>query len=143
MFDRVRTRRHFKAGGLKALAAPRHVCAWLAIVGLYVQLFAAGFCTAGVNPAFADDGLTAFPICHSQGSAENSATQQGDNAPTQHSTCPFCAIHCNAVMVITPSLIALVSAAIVSVKLERASFAVPPPALFFAGASPRGPPISA
>lgn len=143
MFDRVRTRRHFKASSLTALTARRHVYAWLAIVGLYVQLFAAGFCTAGFNPAFADDGLNAAPICHSQGSAENSATQQGDNAPAHHHTCPFCAIHCNAVMVLTPSLIALVSAAIVSVKLERASFAVPSAALFFAGASPRGPPVSA
>ncbi|HKH81087.1 MAG TPA: DUF2946 family protein [Methylovirgula sp.] len=141
MFDRMCTRG--KAGGLDAASARRHIGAWLAILGLYVQLFAAGLCTAG-SPLSIDassGNLAAFPICHTPGSSDQSAPAQGP-APVHHA-CPFCALHCKAAMVMAPSVGAPERFVAISTPATQALFIVPAPARYSAGASPRGPPASA
>ncbi|MFZ3177595.1 MAG: hypothetical protein WBC64_00195 [Methylovirgula sp.] len=115
-------------------SARRRFCAGLAILGLYVQLFAAGLCTAGFAPA-----AGAFPICHTPATGS-----QPDQAPAQdHRPCPFCALHCKAAMVLPPSIGAPERFTAAAVRSEHAAFLVPAPARFSISAPPRGPPASA
>lgn len=139
MFDRICGRRILRAGRRNAAGmARRHVPAWLAILGLYVQLFAAGLCTAGtpLDPALGTQG--ALPICHT-GSDQSAPAQ--DRAPADHA-CPFCALHCQAAMVMAPSFGAPERFVVVSAQAAQPPFIVPSPARFPAGAPPRGPPAS-
>jgi hypothetical protein len=142
VFDRIDGRRILNAGGLSAPGGVyRHLSAWLAILGLYVQLFAAGLCTAGspFDPALGNSGQGAFPICHAA-AGDPSAPAQGP-APA-HQACPFCALHCQAAMVFAPSVGSLQSFVAVSSEATQAPFVTPNAARFPAGAPPRGPPPS-
>jgi hypothetical protein len=117
----------------------RRFCAGLAILSLYVQLFAAGLCGSSfaVSPAAAG----AFPICHTRASGSPS-----DQAPAQdqaHHDCAFCALHCKAAMVLPPSIGAPHRFVAATTRIESASFIVPAPARFPISAPPRGPPASA
>jgi hypothetical protein len=142
VFDRIFRRRIVRAGRRDAAGmARRQLSAWLAILGLYVQLFAAGLCTSGtpfsIDAAFAQG---AFPICHT-GSGDPSAPAQ-DQAPGHHA-CPYCAIHCKAAMLLAPAIGAPESFAAVATQATPAPFAIPGHARFSLGAPPRGPPASA
>jgi hypothetical protein len=121
----------------------RYFVAWLAILGLYVQLAAAGLCTAGLplapDPA---TGLSVFPICHSPSSDDIAAQTPGDPAPAHQHDCPFCAVHCHAAMGMAPAISGLDSIADVSAQVVPAALIVPQAARFPAGAPPRGPPTS-
>lgn len=139
MFDRIRRGRILSAGGLGvAGGVRRHVSVWLAILGLYVQLFAAGLCTAGLalNPAAGDPG--AFPICHARADGNAPAPAQGQ----VHHPCPFCALHCQGAMVMAPSVGAPERFVAVASQATETTFVAPTPARFRAGAPPRGPPPS-
>jgi Protein of unknown function (DUF2946) len=117
-----------------------HISAWLAILGLYVQLFAAGLCTAGspLDPALANSAQGGFPICHASGGGDQSAPAQG---PAQaHHACPFCALHCQAAMVLAPLIASPQSFVAGSSEAAPAPFVTPRAARFPAGAPPRGPP---
>lgn len=122
----------------------RQIAAWLAIVGLYVQLAAAGLCSCGLPVASAAPG--AFPICHTQSaaSADHGTKQaQNDRAPAHHEQpCPFCTVHCHAAMALAPSIAALDHVSIVAKSTHVAAFVIPSPARFSLGAPPRGPPQS-
>lgn len=117
----------------------RRFCAALAIFSLYVQLFSAALCTAG-SPASADalTNQSAFPICHTPNS--------GGSAPAQdqaHRNCPFCALHCKAAMVLSPSIGVPEHFVAIAAHAELKFFLFPAPARFSLGAPPRGPPTSA
>jgi hypothetical protein len=131
VFDRIGRESWGAVGG-----RGRRFCAALAILSLYVQLFAAGLCTAGSSAdALANQG--AFPICH---------TSDGGSAPAQdqaHQACPFCALHCKAAMVMSPSIGTPERFVAVAAHAELTSFLVPAPTRFSLGAPPRGPPASA
>jgi hypothetical protein len=117
--------------------SPRRFCAALAILSLYIQLFAAGLCAAG-SPANALATQGGFPICHTPAS--------GGSAPAQdqaHHDCPFCALHCKAAMVLSPSPGTPAPFVAAAAHAELASFIVPASARFSLGAPPRGPPASA
>jgi hypothetical protein len=115
----------------------RRLCAGLAIFGLYVQLFAAGLCGSALAQSLA--GPSAFPICHTPASGSPS-----DQAPAQdHRSCPFCAVHCKAAMVLPPSVGAPERFVAAATRIEPAHFLVPAPARFSISAPPRGPPASA
>lgn len=141
MFDRIGRRRTLSAGGFRASSgAYRHISAWFAILGLYVQLFAAGLCTAGspFDAALANSAQGSFPICHASGSSDQPAPAQGP--ASAHHACPFCALHCQAAMVLAPSVGSPQSFVAVSSEATSASFVTPHAARFPAGAPPRGPP---
>jgi hypothetical protein len=132
VFGRIDTERW----KMRAVGA-RRFCAALAILSLYVQLFAAGLCTTG-SPADALANQGGFPICHTP--------ESGGSAPAQdqaHHDCPFCALHCKAAMVLSPSIGAPEPFVAVRAHAELASFLVPAPARFSLSAPPRGPPASA
>jgi hypothetical protein len=126
-------RRGWNVGAVSARG--RRFCAALAILSLYVQLLAAGLCTAG-SPADALANQGAFPICHTPGGGSPPAQDQA------HHDCPFCALHCKAAMVVSPS-IGVPERFVAVVHAELAFFLVPAPARFSLGAQPRGPPASA
>lgn len=121
----------------------RHIAAWLAILGLYVQLAAAGLCTAGLPVAADAAGLSSFPICHAQSGNHGSTPTPGDPVPAHQHECPFCAVHCHAAMVMAPSISGQDSVYAVSPSAAPAPIIVPHVARFPAGAPPRGPPASA
>ena len=126
-----------------AMSAQRHIAAWLAILGLYVQLAAAGLCTAGLPVAADAAGLSSFPICHAQSGNHGSTPTPGNPVPAHQHECPFCAVHCHAAMVTAPSISVQHSTYAVSLPADPASFIVPHVARFSAGAPPRGPPALA
>lgn len=146
MFDRIRERcnlyarmtgrrRHKVNIGIRGGA--RRCCAGLAILGLYVQLFAAGLC----GSSFAAGPATAgpFPICHTPATGSPADPAQ-DQAPHD---CPFCALHCKAAMVLPPSIGTPERFAAATTRIESAFFIVPAPARYAISAPPRGPPASA
>ncbi len=133
------SRRAIAAG---AMPLRRHLAAWLAILGLYVQLAAAGLCTVGLPSSADATGLGPFPICHSQSDDESAGQAQNDHAPGHQHECPFCAVHCHAAMVMAPSVAGLDSISLVAKPADPAPFIVPQAARFPAGAPPRGPPVS-
>jgi hypothetical protein len=114
----------------------------LAILGLYVQLAVAGFCTCGLPMAHAAPGVS--PICHSQRTAERATKQaQNDRAPThREQPCPFCMAHCHAAMVMAPSVAALDHVYVAAKPTQIAAYIAPLPPRFSLGAPPRGPPPS-
>jgi hypothetical protein len=116
---------------LKALRRSQCVAA-LAIAGLYMQLAAGAFCTAGLT----GPDLSGFPICHS-GIADNSPGSHPQ--PLQQHTCPFCALHCHAALLLPPALHFAEPTAVAAVQqpVQNVSHI----ALRFAiAAQPRGPP---
>ncbi len=127
-----------------AASAQRHVAIWLGILALYMQIAAAGLCTAGL-PVSADaaSGLSPFPICHAQSGDHADAQTPGNPAPAHQHECPFCAVHCHAAMVMAPAINGLDSVYAVSTPAAPAPVIVPQAARFPAGAPPRGPPASA
>src|ERR1700761_9706113 len=84
------------AGGFRRKPLARNqFIAVLAILGLYLQLAAGALCMAG---ATAGPDLSSAPICHHE--AEQSSSKTG-NAPAQHEqSCPFCALHCHAALLL-------------------------------------------
>jgi len=124
-----------------AVAMPlrRQIAAWLAILGLYVQLAAAGLCTCGL-PVLSPAGP--FPICHGQNAADNASQAPDHHTPVHHDECPFCQAHCHAAMVAAPGLASIERFDAVLPGTEPAPFIVPQAARFQAGAPPRGPPAS-
>jgi hypothetical protein len=139
VFERIRGQRILRTSGIGGRA--RAVSAWLAILGLYVQLFATGLCAAPLDPALGNAAQGAFPICHTPRDSNQSAPTQAP-APF-HQTCPFCALHCHAAMVMAPSIGVIQTFVAVSTHPAQAIFIAPSPARFSAGAPPRGPPASA
>jgi hypothetical protein len=131
---------HISRKGLNAGASGaggRRFCTALAVLGLYVQLLAAGLCTTS-SPADALANRGAFPICHTQ--------ETGGSPPAQdqtHHDCPFCALHCKAAMVPPPSIGTPERFVDVATHAELPIFIVPARARFSLGAPPRGPPASA
>ncbi len=120
----------------------RHVAAWLAILGLYVQLVAVGFGTCCL-PISGDAAPSPFPICHAQSNDQGSTQTPGDPASAHHHECAFCLVHCHAAMAFAPSMDALASVYAISTAAEQVPFIIPVAARFSAGAPPRGPPASA
>src|SRR5579862_4807013 len=88
------TKRHYSRGATRQTTALalRQLLAGLAILGLYVQLMAAGLCAAG-SAAAADPA--GFPICHTDVGGSDSAPS-GNHPPASQHPCPFCAVHCHA-----------------------------------------------
>jgi hypothetical protein len=139
VFDRIRRRGILKSAGRGAAGSARHVATWLAILGLYLQLFAVGLGRGGpLDQTLASLAQGAFPICHTSGGADPSVPAQ---APDHHS-CPFCALHCHAALVVAPSVGILQTFVAVPSDAIQASFLTPNTARFPAGAPPRGPPTS-
>jgi Protein of unknown function (DUF2946) len=142
---------HRAVEGNKRLTAAsrRYVGAWFAIFCLYIQLAATAACAAGsplsLDSGFADLSQSPFPICSSESSDDSSAqVPNGDHSPAHHHACPFCAVHCHAVMAPAPVLASLETLFAVPVNTDRsATFIFPSPARFRAGAPPRGPPFAA
>ena len=125
-----------------AAVVRRVLVAWLAILGLVVQLSAAAACTMGSQPAGPAADIAAFPICHAQGADEGSTRgRDGGHAPSHQAPCPFCALHCHAALA-SPPTIGTVVAAVTVAAVERRP--VPPrgrsTVRVCAAASPRGPP---
>jgi hypothetical protein len=137
VFDRIR-RRDILTAGRGAAGAARHVATWLAILGLYLQLFAVGLGSGGpLDQRLASSPQGAFPICHTSGGGDPSAPAQAD-----HHSCPFCALHCHAALAVAPSVGILQTFGAVPSDAIQASFIAPNTARFPAGAPPRGPPTS-
>lgn len=110
--------------------------ACLAILGLYLQLAAAAFCTAGLASG---PDLGGFPICHTA-SDDQSSTPKPDHAPQpQQQSCPFCALHCHAAVALPPALPSIAPAASTSAP-QLAQPAAQPRLHFAIAAQPRGPP---
>lgn len=122
------------------MLAWRQVFAGLAILGLYVQLIAAGLCAAS-SATGAD--LTDFPICHTDISSGKTPVPSGDHAPASQHSCPFCAIHCHVVIVLAPAIMALAIGAVVATPQRRGVVVTLTFTRFFASAAPRGPPVLA
>ncbi|HLH11206.1 MAG TPA: DUF2946 family protein [Methylovirgula sp.] len=133
MFVRAANGRASGAGTVGARPG-RQIAVWLAIFGLYVQLFAAALCTS----AAAGDALTnGVSLCHSAAANHDSAP-----APDRaHHDCPFCAIHCHGAVVASPSLGIVENFVSVLTQAPVALYSAPAPTRSFAGASPRGPPV--
>lgn len=154
-------------GGLAAKRGwPRRLAASFAILGLYMQLAAAGFCTcclpnlgglaaappchvhvyaaptadAGHTALQANDALAQEALAHEALALDDHA--QHDHAPAPHQNCPFCTVHCHAAMVQAPSIGVVQQTAALPVQLEPVPFIAPQAARFPAGAPPRGPPTS-
>lgn len=127
-----------------ATSVQAHVAVWLGILALYMQLAAAGLCTAGLplSPGPAA-GLSAFPSCHSPSSDDSAGQAQSDHAPAHQHECPFCAVHCHVAMVMAPAISGLSSVYAVPKPADPAPFVAPRAARFPAGAPPRGPPALA
>ena len=125
-----------------AAVVRRVLGAWLAILGLVVQLSAAAVCTMGSAAASPAAEIAAFPICHAYG-ADDGATRgrDGDHLPRHQAPCPFCALHCHAALASPPAIEATVTVVTVA-AVERRS--APPrrrsTVRVCAAASPRGPP---
>ena len=115
----------------------RVLVAWLAILGLVVQLSAAAACTMGSAAEIA-----AFPICHAQGADDGSTRGGGGHhAPSQQAPCPFCALHCHVALASPPTIPTMVAAATVAtVERRPASPRDRSSVRVCAAASPRGPP---
>jgi hypothetical protein len=126
---------------IAAIPSRRHVAAWLAVFGLYLQLAAAGLCTCGLPALLAVGGPAAFPICHSQTSDAPGQTHN-DHAPAPQHECAYCTAHCHAAMGMAPPLRSIDAIHAVSAPAATAAFIVPQAARFPAGAPPRGPPAS-
>ena len=123
------------AGGLrmKALRRSQSVAA-LAIVGLYLQLTAGAFCTAGLASG---PDISGVPICHSSAGGAS----KSDPAPQSHQqSCPFCALHCHAALLLTPTLL-LVKPAAGAAARQLAQIITSPRLRFAVAAQPRGPPL--
>lgn len=126
------------AGGLRRKPLARNqFIAFLAILGLYLQLAAGALCLAGFSSG---PDLSSLPICH--GAAEQSPSKTG-NTPEQHQqSCPFCALHCHAALLLPLAFIFAGPFAIT--RLREALLHVAQPRLRYAiAAQPRGPPIFA
>ncbi len=124
------------AGGLRRKPLARsQLIACLAILGLYLQLAAGAFCLAGFS---AGPDLSGFPICH--GAAEQSpASKTGDPPPQQQHSCPFCALHCHAALLLPLAFVVASPSAIAKLPDALRHFAQP--SLRYAiAAQPRGPP---
>jgi hypothetical protein len=123
------------AGGLrqKPLARKQFI-AFLAILGLYLQLAAGALCMAGSS---APD-LSGFPICHS--ASEQSPASKTGNVPDQHQqSCPFCALHCHAALLLPLAFIFASRSAIAKLPEALRHF-VQPHLRYSIAAQPRGPP---
>ncbi len=124
------------AGGLRQKPLSRNqFIACLAIFGLYLQLAAGALCLAGFS---AGPDLSGFPICH--GASEQSPASKTGNAPEQQQhSCPFCALHCHAALLLPLAFIIFSPSAIS--KLPEALRHIAQPRLRYSiAAQPRGPP---
>jgi hypothetical protein len=124
------------AGGLRQRSLARNqLIACLAILGLYLQLAAGALCLAGFS---AGPDLSGFPICH--GASEQSPASKTGNPPQQQQhSCPFCALHCHAALLLPLAFILANPSAIA--KLPDALRHATRPRLRYAiAAQPRGPP---
>jgi hypothetical protein len=127
------------AGGLRQKPLARNqLIACLAILGLYLQLAAGALCMAGLSTG---PDLSGFPICHS--ASEQSPASKTGNTPEQHQqSCPFCALHCHAALLLPLALIFANPFAVAKAPDVLRHFAQP--RLRYAiAAQPRGPPIFA
>jgi hypothetical protein len=124
------------AGGLRQKPLARNqLIAFLAILGLYLQLAAGALCLAGSSPA---PDLSGFPICH--GASEQSPASKTGNAPEQHQqSCPFCALHCHAALLLPLAFIFANRSAIAKLPEALRHFAQPH-LRYSIAAQPRGPP---
>jgi hypothetical protein len=121
---------------LRAKAAAGQFVACLAILGLYLQLAAGAFCTAGLPSG---PNLGGFPICHTA-SDDQSPAPKPDHAPQpQQQSCPFCALHCHAAVALPPAL-PIVALAAGSSAPQPVQPAAQPRLHFAIAAQPRGPP---
>lgn len=138
MFDRI-GKGHVRASGFGAASGLRHIPVWLAVLALYLQLFAAALC---IGSSRSSEATNAFSICHTPGNGDPSGSAR-NKAPTGRS-CPFCAIHCKAAMALAPSIGVSQTFIAVSTRVEHlAAPALVLPARLFLSAPPRGPPVSA
>jgi hypothetical protein len=111
--------------------------AFLAILGLYLQLAAGALCLTGV--ASGADPFAA-PICH--GAAEQSSSKTDHTPVQQQHSCPFCAVHCHAALLMPLAI--LFASPFAIVRLREVLRHVAQPQLRFAiAAQPRGPPLHA
>ncbi len=109
--------------------------ACLAILGLYLQLAAGALCLAGVSSG---PDLSGVPICHA--ASEQSPASKTGHTPEQHQqSCPFCALHCHAALLLplafifaNPSAIAKLQQALRHFTQEHLRYSL--------AAQPRGPP---
>ena len=126
------------AGGLRQKPLARNqLIAFLAILGLYLQLAAGALCAA--NSAAPD--ISGFPICHS--ASEHSPASKTGNVPDQHQqSCPFCALHCHAALLLPLAFIFASRSAIAKLPEALCHFAQPR-LRYSIAAQPRGPPIFA
>ncbi len=130
--------------GVTGVTGPvrRVLLAWLAILGLMVQLSAAGACTMGSAGPLAD--IAAFPICHGQAAADRSTDTHdrgGHHAPGQQAPCPYCALHCHVALASPPAIVtAGATVVIAAAGPQPARPRVGPTIRVCAAASPRGPP---
>jgi hypothetical protein len=124
------------AGGLRQKPLARNqLIACLAILGLYLQLAAGALCLAGFSPA---PDLSRLPICH--GAPEQSPASKTGNAPEQHQqSCPFCALHCHAALLVPLAFILANRSAIPKLPEALRHFAQPH-LRYLIAAQPRGPP---
>ena len=112
---------------------------WLAYVALLLQLAAAGSCgasTSGTEAAVSGP----FPICRAQSAVDDVAPGRSDHAPSHHSDCPFCSIHCHTMVVLPSAVGATVPFIIASIATKQPADPVCSTHHFCVGASPRGPP---
>ena len=128
-----------------AVAVRRAFAAWLAVLGLLVQLSASAACPVDNAPGALAGAGTPFPICHAPG-AEETASHGGrapDHGSGHHDTCPFCSVHCHASVALAPGVPHVVPVVISAFESGPTpsvrSFAV----RVCAAASPRGPPALA
>jgi Protein of unknown function (DUF2946) len=110
--------------------------ACFAILGLYLQLAAGMFCTAGL-PSSAN--FAGFPICHAP-SGDPSPGSTHHAPAQQQQSCPFCALHCHAALILPLALIFADPSTIVAV-LRAPQYAAQPRLRFSIAAQPRGPPL--
>ncbi len=135
-------------GGVADVAGPlrRALVAWLAILGLLVQLSAAAACTMGARASDPAMDLAAFPMCHGQAAVDGSNqghTHDGDghHAPGQQAPCPYCALHCHVALASPPAIVTAGAVVVLAAAEPRpARPRVGSTVRVCAAASPRGPP---
>ncbi|MEW6435970.1 MAG: DUF2946 family protein [Pseudomonadota bacterium] len=124
-------------GGFRLKPSVRNqFVAGLAILGLYLQLAAAALCMAGFTSG---PDLSGFPICHSSSGDQAPASKSGVPQQQQHS-CPFCALHCHAALVLAAAIV-LAALASVATPVEPRQLTALPRLRFAIAAQPRGPPL--